>query len=120
MARIKYQEAAGLEVKRGRPPAGPAPSKEDLTRLYVKEGRSVRDVAAALGCSKDMVHRRLRVYGIKVRAGARRGSALLKYPLSDLRAMVKEKGIRGSARVLGVNPSTLLHHLNVRLKKRIK
>jgi hypothetical protein len=23
MARIKYQEAIGLEVKRGRPPAGP-------------------------------------------------------------------------------------------------
>jgi len=23
MARIKYQEAAGLEVKRGRPPVGP-------------------------------------------------------------------------------------------------
>jgi len=26
MGRIKYQEAAGLEVKRGRPPAGLAPS----------------------------------------------------------------------------------------------
>jgi len=27
MARIRYQEAAGLEVKRGRPPAGPPPSR---------------------------------------------------------------------------------------------
>jgi cellulose biosynthesis protein BcsQ len=30
MVRIKYQEAIGLEVKRGRPPAGLAPSKADL------------------------------------------------------------------------------------------
>lgn len=56
MARIKYQEAAGLEVNRGRPPAGPSPSKADLIKLYVKESRSVRDVAVVLGCSKDMVH----------------------------------------------------------------
>ena len=47
MARIKYKEAAGLEVKRGRPPVGPAPSKAALVKLYVKESRSVRDVAAA-------------------------------------------------------------------------
>ena len=65
MARIKYQEAIGLEVKRGRPPAGPAPSKADLVQLYVKEDRSVRDVAAALGCSKDMVHRALRNSDLK-------------------------------------------------------
>ena len=49
MPRIKYQEAIGLEVKRGRSPAGPAPSKADLVKLYVKEERSVRDVAAVLG-----------------------------------------------------------------------
>ena len=53
MARIKYLEALGLEVKRGRPPVGPAPSKADLVRLYVKEGRSVTDVAAVLDFSKD-------------------------------------------------------------------
>jgi len=47
MGRIKYLEAIGREVKRGRPPAGTAPSKEDLVRLYVEESRSVRDVAAA-------------------------------------------------------------------------
>ncbi|MCJ7563831.1 MAG: hypothetical protein MUP52_04490 [Candidatus Aminicenantes bacterium] len=46
MVRIKYQEAAGREVKRGRPPAGPPPSRADLVKLYVKEARAVRDVAA--------------------------------------------------------------------------
>jgi hypothetical protein len=41
MGRIKYQEAIGLEVKRGRPPFMPTPKmKEKLTRLYVKKGRS--------------------------------------------------------------------------------
>jgi hypothetical protein len=46
MARIRYQEVAGLEMKRGRPPAGPPPSRADLVKLYVKEARAVRDVAA--------------------------------------------------------------------------
>jgi hypothetical protein len=41
MGRIKYQEAAGLEVKRGRPPLMPTPKmKEKLTRLYKKKERS--------------------------------------------------------------------------------
>jgi hypothetical protein len=113
MPRIKYQEAAGREVKRGRPPAGQAPSKADLVKLYVKEGRAVRDVAAALGCSKDMVHRALRKYGIAARPQARR-SRLLKYSLSDLKAAVKTKGIRGTARDLGIDEGTLRHHLKVR------
>jgi hypothetical protein len=37
MARIKYQEAAGLEVKRGRPSIGPAPSKADLVKLPLRK-----------------------------------------------------------------------------------
>ena len=48
MARIKHQEAIGLEVKRGRPLAGPAPIKDQLVKLYVKESRSIRDGAAAI------------------------------------------------------------------------
>ena len=93
MARIRYQEAIGLRIKRGRPSTAPAPSKEDLVRLYVKERRSVRDVAALLGCSKDAVHRALKKFGIEVRAGARRRSILLQYRLSDLKSAAKEKGI---------------------------
>jgi hypothetical protein len=40
MARIKYKEAVELEVKRGRPPAGPAPRQlvldkgKDLNEFY--------------------------------------------------------------------------------------
>ena len=113
MARIKYQEAAGLEEKRGRPPAGPAPSKADLVKLYVREGRSVRDVAAALGCSKDAVHRALAGYGIKARPNASR-SKLRTIPLRDLKAAIRDKGILGTARGLGVDEGTVRHHLKVR------
>ena len=115
MARIKYQEAIGLEVKRGRPPLGPAPSKADLVRLYVKEGRAVRDVAAELGCSKDAVHRGLRTYGIKARSNASR-SRLRTIPLRDLKAAIRAKGISGTARDMGVDEGTIRHHLKVRVK----
>jgi len=113
MGRIKYQEAIGLEVKRGRPPAGPAPSKADLVQLYVREGRSVRDVADVLGTSKDAVHRGLKAYGIAARSNASR-SRLRTIPLRDLKAAVRDKGIAGTARDLGVDRSTLRHHLKVR------
>ena len=113
MARIKYQEAIGREVKRGRPPSGPPPSKADLVKLYIKEGRSVRDVAAALGCSKDAVHRALRTYGIAARPNASR-SKLRTIPLRDLAAAIRDRGISGTARDLGVDRSTLGHHLKTR------
>jgi len=113
MGRIKYQEAIGLEVKRGRPPAGPAPSKADLVKLYVEEGHAIRDIAAVAGCSKDMVHRTLKKYGIGARPNASR-SKLRTIPLRDLKAALREKGIRGTARDLGVDEGTVRHHMKVR------
>jgi predicted transcriptional regulator len=113
MGRIKYQEAIGLEVKRGRPPAGPAPSKADLVRLYVQEGQSVRDVAAALGCSKDAVHRALKSFAIDIRSNASR-SKLRTIPLEDLEAGVQKHGVRGYALKLGVSMGTLYHHMKTR------
>jgi len=113
MTRIRYQEAAGLVVKRGRPPAGPAPSKEDLVRLYVREGRAVRDVAADLGTTKDMVHRKLAEYGIKVRSNAAR-SKLRTIADRDLKDAIRAKGIRGTARDMGVDEGTIRHQLKVR------
>lgn len=110
MARIKYQEAAGLEVKRGRPPIGPAPSKADLVKLYVKEGQSVRDVAAALGCSKDAVNRGLRTYGIKARPPAKR-SRLRKLDQGQLFADLAEKGIDRTAESWSIPMRTLTEYL---------
>ena len=57
MARIKYKEAAGLEVKRGKFPIGKKPSKAELKRLYLKESRSVREVAEILGLKLSTIYK---------------------------------------------------------------
>jgi transposase len=103
------------EVKRGRPPVGPAPSKADLIKLYVKGGMSVRDVAAALGCSKDMVHRELKKYMVAIRPPVKR-SRLRKLEPATLFADIAEKGVKGAAANSGVSKRTLQYHL-VRLRK---
>jgi hypothetical protein len=116
MARIKYQEAIGMEVKPGRPPAGPAPTKYQLIELYVKQSGSVRHVAAALGCSKDMVYRALKECGINRRSKTRI-SRLYQYDIQLLKAGIEEKGVRGFARSVGVDASTLRYHLKMRSSK---
>ena len=78
MARIKYKKAAGLEVKRGKPPIGKKPSKAELKKLYIKESKSIREVAEILGCTKDMIYRALKEYGFELRPGFNR-SKLRKY-----------------------------------------
>ena len=113
MARIKYKEVIGLDVKRGRPPAGKKPNKEAVQRLYLKESRSIREIAELIGCSKDMVYRTLRDHNIARRPGTRR-SRLYQFDIQQLEAGIKEKGIRGLARTLGVDPSTLRYHLKAR------
>ena len=46
MAKIRYKEAIGIKVGRGRPAFGKKPDKESLKRLYAKESKSIREVAA--------------------------------------------------------------------------
>jgi len=113
MGRIKYKEAIGLEVKRGRPTERPAPTKTDLVRLYVLEGRSVRDVAEALNCSKDMIHYALKRYGIEIRSCMRR-SKLYSIELAVLEAGIKRRGARQYATDLGINQTTLYRHMRTR------
>jgi biotin operon repressor len=110
MTRIKYREAIGLEVKRGRPPAGPAPAKDQLVNLYVREGRSIRDIAAALGCSKDIVHKALKKYGIKVRKSAKR-SRLIKLDQALLFGDIAEIGVDRTARKWSIPERTLKDYL---------
>lgn len=116
MAKIRYKEALGLEVKRGRPAIAKKPERKELHRLYVKESKSIREVAETLRCSKDMVYRCLKKYGIAIRPGYNR-SRLRKYNLSILQNGVKVKGIRVYAKELGVHENTLRHYLK-RLKAR--
>lgn len=113
MKRVNNKWEVGLKMERGRPSIGKKPSKEELTKLYEYEGRSVRDIAGKLGCSKDMVFRCLKEYQINARTNARR-SSLRNYDLIFLEEGIKTKGLRGFARELRIDKSTLLHHIKMR------
>ena len=113
MARLKYKEVAGIEAKKGKPSMGKKPKKTELQKLYIKESRSIREAAEILGCTKDMVYRALQEYGIETRTNKRR-SQLKALKLYKLEKAVRSKGIRGYARELGVDESTLRHHLKLR------
>jgi hypothetical protein len=111
------KQIAGPKGRGGRPPYKKKPSKDDLCRLYEAEERSVREIADLLGCSKDIVFRCLKEYDIKARPNARR-SNLRQYELQVLEEGIKAKGLRGFARELRVDSSTLLHHVRLRKGKR--
>lgn len=106
MVRIKYKEAVGLKIKPGRPSQGKKPEKKELKRLYIKESKSIREVAEVLGCSKDMVYRALKEFGIERRPGIKR-SRLRDYKPSYLIKEVKEKGSELVSRELGITTRTL-------------
>lgn len=110
MPRIKYKEAAGIQAKRGRPAIGRKPSKTELQKLYIEESKSIREVADQLGCSKDMVYRALKEYGIKVRPNSSR-SKLRAFNLGELEAWVKAKGFRGVAKDFEIHENTLRHYV---------
>lgn len=110
MARIKYREAIGLDVKRGKPSIGKKPRKSELKRLYIKESKSIREVAEVLGCTKDAIYTALKECEIERRSNACR-SKLRKYKFSTLEKGVRKKGVRGYAKELGVHENTLRYYL---------
>jgi len=111
MARIKYKEVAKLEVKRGKPAIGKKPGKAELRRLYIKESRSIREVAEIIGCSKDMVYRALKECGIERRKQSEKRSQLMNYDLSHLKREIRKKGYSQVARELVVHKSTLTRYM---------
>ena len=82
--RIPYQKAIGQKTKRGRPSIGNKPEKKELIKFYIKEAKSIREIAELLGCSKDMVYRSLKDNEILRRPDNKR-SKLTKYEKSFLR-----------------------------------
>jgi len=84
-----------------------------LQRLYVREARSIREIADLQGCTKDMVARALKEYEIEARTNVKR-SGLREYSLKELELGIERSGIRGFARELGIDESTLRHQLKVR------
>jgi len=115
MVRIKYKEAAGLEVKKGRSAKGNKPGKAELKRLYIKESKSIREVADVLGCSKDMVYRTLKECRIDRRPHTW-SPKLERFDLEFIRETVSQKGYRKGAKELGVDKSTLFRYLKRRGK----
>ena len=91
------------------------PKKSVLEKLYVEEQRSTRDIASILNCSKDLIYRALKEYGIS-RRNKTRCSQLLKLPLKVIEENITQLGIRGYARSLGISDGTLRHHLKLRKK----
>jgi transposase len=119
MPRLKYQEAIGLEAIRGKPPIGKKPSEEELRRLYSRESKSIREIASLLECTKDMVYRALKEYGIKRRDSSKtKESVLSKYPLSYLKGKIGKNGYREAAKKLGVGSSTLYFYVKRRERER--
>lgn len=110
MTRIRYKEVAGLPVTRGRPSTRLLPKKETLVRLYTREEKSIREVAEILDCTKDMVYRALKEYGIERRLHTWKPK-LSKYDLEFIKETVEKKGYRKGAQELGVDKSTLFRYL---------
>ena len=109
MARIRDEEI-GMDAKPGRPKVDKNPRKVELQRLYAREGKSIREIAAHLGLHPDTIHYWLKKYGIKTRSMAKR-SKLRKYKRSTLEKGIMERGIRGYAKQLEVHENTLRNYL---------
>ncbi len=112
MARITDEET-NMDVKPGRPKISKNPNKAELQRLYVKDGKSIRQIATHLGLHPDTIHYWLKKYSIKTRSKARK-SRLLSIPLEEIEINLAKLGIRGYARKLGLSEGTIRHHLKVR------
>lgn len=111
--RIPYKKAICQDVKSGRPSIGKKPSKPELKKLYIKEVKSIREIAEILGCSKDMVYRSLKEYNIDRRPGFNR-SKLMVYDLSYLKREIRKKGYKELSIELGIDISTLRKHIKKR------
>jgi len=109
-------ESDGAKLARGGRPSGLKPGREELVRLYADESRSIREIAEIFGSKKDTVHYWLKKYGIFARNNASR-SRLRNISLGEIEKKIRELGIRGYARELGVAEGTVRHHLKVRRAK---
>lgn len=86
------------------------PDRKTIKRLYVTRGLSLREIAEKLGVHHATVKYYLKKYGIAARPKASR-SALRKFKLEALERGIKEKGVRGYARELGIHENTLRYYL---------
>lgn len=81
-----------------------------IVRMYVKEKKSSRDIAAIMGLGDATIRRRLKAAGIPARSNARR-SRLRKLDQAALFASIKEIGVHKTARRFKLNSRTLEYYL---------
>lgn len=86
-------------------------NKKELITMYLKEFRSIRDIAEILGCSKDRIYRALKEYGIERRKSVEKRSQLQDYDLSYLKREIRQKGFNKVAQEIGVHVTTLRRFL---------
>lgn len=89
--------------------------REFLIALYLKEKKSIRDIAELVGMSKDKVHRLLKTYGVKREKRTRKGK------LSGLTLVYLEREFKNKSKIqvakdLGVSRQSL-HERYLKLKK---
>jgi len=97
---------------------GKKPGKAELRRLYIKESRSIREVAEAFGCSKDMVYRALKDYGIKRRDHREKRSQLKDYNFSFLKKEIRRKGYNQVASELSIHNTTFRRYMEEKKPQR--
>jgi DNA-binding CsgD family transcriptional regulator len=90
-------------------PQGPRPKADDLRRLYVQEGRSIREIAGILGVKRDTVRRSLINGSIERRLNAKR-SRLRAFSIDEIERAVQGHTMKDAAAILGVATRTLQYY----------
>ena len=81
-------------------------NRETLNRLYIKEHKTIREIARMFGCSRTIIHNNCRKYGIKLRPKGGRIECLDKSVLQRL--YVKEgKSTKKIAKMFSCSSSTV-------------
>lgn len=106
-----YFVSFGQKPKPAHRPKEIRPSKNSLVKLYIENKLSVRKIAIQLDCSKDLIHRALKEYGIDRRAPGEKRSQLADYDFDFLRSELEIKSYSQVAKELDVHTSTLTRYM---------
>ncbi len=82
--------------------------KETLTRLYLKEKRSIRDIAQMAACSPTKVRYRCIKYGIELRANTWNRKINIKKSVLMQRYVKENKSLRKVAEILSCSSETVI------------
>jgi len=97
-----YLISAGRKPKPAHRPITVRPRKDRFLSFYKNEGLSFRSIAEKLVCSKNIIYRALKEYGIELRGHSEKRSRLADYDVNQLIAEVRQIGLRAMVREMGV------------------